>query len=501
MKTRIRTRSLSLLLIMIMIFTTVGMAGCGSTTESDADSATDSTSASAADEDDSAEAGDSDTDAAADETWTLIKDAYIFTFPLILEYATKEKMTNTVTATSTQAPVNQFIHADSLATADSADVVTPNVDTVYSQVWLDLSEDAVVIEKPAADRYCSIEVMDAYTNCVAILGTGGDTSDACTYLFTGPDYDGEVPEGMTQVSMPTNMGWIIVRTLCKGTEDLENVAAIQSAMTASTLTLYQEGGEPAEGTFDVNKNYTPLNYVLSLSPTEYFTLANDLMNENPPAEEDADVIASFAEVNVGPGLTFDSGILGAEASENWSAMLSNLTAELSEETAEFSVENGIWSFYGHPIAEFGTEYAYRALIAFGGFGANPVSMAMYLKCNTDEDGNQLSGERSYVLHFEADALPPVEEDGFWSVTVYDSETDALIGNAIDRYCINDRSELQYNEDGSLDIYLQAEEPEEDQVSNWLPVDEGPFHLMLRIYLPTNEAADGTWSAPTITMIE
>ncbi|MCD8104478.1 MAG: DUF1254 domain-containing protein [Lachnospiraceae bacterium] len=498
-----KTRIFSMLLIIVMIFATVGMAGYGSSADSTTDSATET--ASAADGEDSAAAGDSDTaadtDAETDETWELVRDAYVYTFPLVLEYATMEKMTNTVTATSVQAPVNQFIHAASLATADSTDVVTPNVDTVYSQVWLDLSEDAVVIEKPAADRYCSIEVMDAYTNCVAILGTGGDTSDACTYLFTGPDYNGEIPDGMTQVSMPTNMGWIIVRTLCEGTEDLENVAAIQSELNAYTLTLYQEGGEPAEGTYDEDKNYTPLNYVLSLSPAEYFTLANDLMNENPPAAEDANAIASFAEINVGPGLTFDAGLLGSDSSENWTSMLTSLTAELSEEAAGFIVQNGIWSFYGYPIAEFGTEYAYRALIALGGFGANPVSMAMYLKGNMDEDGNQLSGGHSYVLHFEADALPPVEEDGFWSVTVYDSETDALIDNAIDRYCINDRSELQYNEDGSLDIYLQAEEPEEDQLSNWLPVSEGTFHLMLRIYLPAEEASDGTWSAPTITMVE
>lgn len=170
-----------------------------------------------------------ETEAQTDLSWELIKDAYIYTFPLLV-HATKEKMTNTVSPTSTQAPVNQFIHAAALATAAATNVVTPNVDTVYSQVWLDLSEDAVVLEKPSTDRFVSFQVMDAYTNSVVMLGTGGDTTDAATYPFTGPSYEGEVPEGMIQISMPTNMGWIICRMVCDGTEDLENMAAIQQKM-------------------------------------------------------------------------------------------------------------------------------------------------------------------------------------------------------------------------------------------------------------------------------
>ncbi|MCC8101090.1 MAG: DUF1254 domain-containing protein [Clostridiales bacterium] len=439
--------------------------------------------------------------ATEDETWELVREAYIYSFPLVLVHATKEKMTNTVEATSTQAPVNQFIHADKLADADATDVVTPNVDTVYSQVWLDLSEDAVVIEKPATDRYCSIQVLDAYTNTVAILGTGGDTSDACTYLFTGPDYEGDIPDGMVQVSMPTNMGWLIVRTICDGEDDLENVAAIQNEMTAATLSQYETGSEPVKGTYDEDKNYVPLTYVLSLTPDEYFHLANELMAENPPSADDAEQIAAFEAIQVGPGLTFDASILGTNVSENWTNMLSGLAAELSADTAEFQIQNGTWSFYGEPIGDYGTEYEYRALIALGGLGANPVSVAMYLKTTVDSEGNRLTGDRSYVLHFDADELPQVEEDGFWSVTVYDSETDLLIDNELDRYCINDRAEVQYNEDGSLDIYIQAAATEEEDLDNWLPTGSGEFHLFLRVYLPSEDVINGNWIAPSVICLD
>lgn len=79
----------------------------------------------------------------------------------------------------------------------------------------------------------------------------------------------------------------------------------------------------------------------------------------------------------------------------------------------------------------------------------------------------------------------------------DSSNNFLIDNELDRYCINDRSEVQYNEDGSLDIYVQKEKPEEDKVSNWLPVNDGEFHLFLRIYSPTDTVLNGEWNAPTI----
>ncbi len=486
-------KAASTLLVGTTLLASMGLSACG--TSSDLTSSADDEVSS-----DEQTAETSDT-SEANTVWDTVTDAYIYAFPLVLEYATMQKMTNTVEATSTQAPANQFIHAKGLASADATDVVTPNVDTVYSQVWLDLSEDAVVIEKPATDRYCSVEVMDAYTNCVAILGTGGDTTDARTYIFTGPSYDGETPDGMTRISMPTNMGWIIVRTICDGEDDLENVYAIQNEMTASTLTLYENGGEPDTGTYDESNEYTPISYVFSLNASEYFSLANELMTDNPPADDDADIIAEIAEINVGAGLEFDADILGSDLADKWTEMLSGLTEKLGASSAEFIEENGIWSFYSSPIAEFGTEYYYRALIAVSGFGANPVSMAMYLRASADDNGGTLTGEKTYVLHFDSDELPPVEENGFWSITVYDNDSDALIANEINRYCVNDRSDVQYNEDGSLDIFLQAAATDDEDSTNWLPVGDGEFHLVLRIYLPSDEVQNGTWSAPTIECIE
>ena len=75
----------------------------------------------------------------ADAAWKLVSEAYIYAFPLVLTDATRTLSTNTDGTMPGRAPVNQFNHAQKLADASFRTVVTPNVDTVYSQAWLDLS--------------------------------------------------------------------------------------------------------------------------------------------------------------------------------------------------------------------------------------------------------------------------------------------------------------------------------------------------------------------------
>ena len=51
-------------------------------------------------------------------------------------------------------------------------------------------------------------------------------------------------------------------------------------------------------------------------------------------------------------------------------------------------------------------------------------------------------------------------------------------------------------DGSLDLWLQADAPEEARRSNWLPVLRGqPFQLTARLYWPEPAALSGAWSMP------
>ncbi len=434
-----------------------------------------------------------------EEVWTEIRKAYIYFLPLVLMDHTKTVGTNTVKAENGKAPVNQIGHGRNLATAEFKQVVTPNVDTVYSQIFYDLGEDALVLTKPATDRYNTFQIMDAWSDTVAVVGTGSDTADEQKYLLTGPGFRGQVPDGMKRIEVPTAIGWIIGRTVCNGKDDLENIYAIQDKMDARPLRCYLRDEELPSGTFDQAAEGVPIQMTLRMKPKEFFDRVNVLLENNPGYKEDKDILAGFEKLGIGAGRTFDPSILGTDIEEQWSAMLKELVPTLTQSAQKFIVKNGAFSFLGDPISRFGTEYDYRGLVAIAGFGANPVDVAVYMKAADDDIGEALSGQNAYVLHFEADQLPPVKENGFWSITAY-GDDDFLIDNPIDRYAINDRSPYKLNEDGTLDILLQADVPEGDG-SNWLPVGTGNFHLFLRIYLPEKNVQDGIWKAPTLTQLK
>ena len=433
-----------------------------------------------------------------EDVWALIREAYVYSLPLVLMDNTRIVSTNVAASEQGRAPINQMSHARSLATAGFRQVVTPNVDTLYSQVFFDLSEDAVVIHKPAAKRYLSFQVMDAWSDTVAVLGTGSDTQDEATYLLTGPGFDGEVPEGMVKIEIPTAIGWIIGRTVCFGPDDLENIYALQAEMDARPLSVWKSGGELPEGQVDPDAGGVPIRMTLGLGPKDYFERVNRLLLQNPPYPEDAELLEELSALGIGPGLSFDVSVLGENAGERWREMLGGLASSLTEASRQFIIQNGAFNFMGEPISRFGKEYDYRGLVALSGFGANPVDVAVYMKAGFDDAGEALNGKNNYVLHFEPGSLPPVMENGFWSVTAY-GDDDFLIDNPLDRYAVNDRSDFELNEDGSLDILLQAEQPE-GNVNNWLPVKEEGFHLFMRIYLPEESVQDGSWHAPGIVRV-
>ena len=173
--------------------------------------------------------------------------------------------------------------------------------------------------------------------------------------------------------------------------------------------------------------------------------------------------------------------------------------------AGFAAHNG---YLVEPVGNYGTDYDLRALVDQVGLGALPKNVAVYPVAQTDRLGAPLSGAKRYVLHFNGPANPvlpqlPIPADAFWSVTMYDS-SGFFVPNALDRWLINDRSDLHYNADGSLDIYIQPDAPSDpDQRKNWLPSPaDAPFRMVTRLYAPPADKIagilDGTaWKSGTI----
>ena len=429
----------------------------------------------------------------------LLERAYVYTLPLMLVDATYLKMTNVEEPVGSQAPANRLMHARKLANSQTKDVVTPNVDTNYSQVMMDLTDDALVLRLPHTDRFCLAQILDAWSNCIATPVATDIKGEYGFYCFTGPNFKGTVPADMTQIACPTNHVWMLLRTVCMGEDDLTNVIAIQNEMRTYLLSEYLATGAEYTGKGVVNPDYSfdaPVNYVMKMSMADYFARANELMLTNPPAAADAEWLADLKRINVGPGLTFDASIFGSKGPEMWANLVRNIIAITTPKSQQFVKPNGSWQFYGEPIAEFGTEFYYRALIAVAALAANPVSVAVYPRANVDVNGQHLNGKHSYRLHIDPENWPDTNAYGFWSITLY-GEDNFLYDNSLNRYNITDRDKWKLNDDGSLDIYI-SHEADTEHPDNWLPAPDDDFHLIFRIYNPVARIATNAWTMPVIT---
>lgn len=119
--------------------------------------------------------------------------------------------------------------------------------------------------------------------------------------------------------------------------------------------------------------------------------------------------------------------------------------------------------------------------------------AMYWRTNSDGVGHALDGKQNYIMRFPAGQLPP--NNAFWSLTMGDAKNQ-FVPNPFNRYSVSDRTGLEPNTDGSVDIYIQSTAPTGHE-SNWLPAPTGNFILWLRAYLPDAAILDHTYTVPPV----
>jgi hypothetical protein len=424
-------------------------------------------------------------------------EAYTYALPLVIMDLTMKNMTNPGGPRGAK-PINQFTHSREIFTAADKMVVRSNIDTLYSNGWLDLSIEPIVFSKPnTGDIYCSIAVFDAYTNCSFILGTGGmDNGRAAEYVFCGPDYRGATPAGMIKIPMPTNMAWVIVRTEYLALRLDEIHEDIQDNLTLVPLSKCNSGYIPPDGEHNPDYDYVPLDEIKKMDIAKFFNEFNRLSAGNPGSGADKPALDKFAKIGIGPGLGFNLSAFSPATQKKLADLPKDTIGELGEPESVLryaEIVNG-WMYMDSSIARFGTNYEYRAIIALTGLGGNPVDMAVYPSAARASDGQQLNGAKNYTITFEKNQFPPC--NAFWSITAYDHDG-FFYDNILDKYAITDRDAFAENPDGSVTIYLQHASPGGGKEANWLPVPSAAFQLTMRIYLPKPEVIDGNWKPPVV----
>ena len=322
---------------------------------------------------------------------------------------------------------------------------------------------------------------------------------AQTFLITGPNWKGRIPEGLKEIKSPTKLVWLLGRTYCTGTpEDYKAVWALQDQYKFVPLSSYGKPYTPPEGKVDakVDMKTTPREQVNLLDAGAYFKLLATLLKDNPPAVEDAPLIAKLAKVGFVPGKDFDIATLDPAVVKGLERGHKAGLEQIGVEIKHMGKKVNGWqiTFTG----DYGTKYLFRAAIAYAGLGANLAKDAVYPTTVMDGNGKQLNGAKKYEITFPKGNLPPVK--GFWSLTMYNAEY-FFVANTLNRYTLSQRDKLQANPDGSVTLFLQKDSPGKDKEANWLPAPEGDFVLMLRLYWPTESVLDGKWSPPVVKRVK
>jgi hypothetical protein len=431
----------------------------------------------------------------------IATEAYVFGYPLVLMEVTKKVLTNTPKVAEKAAPPNQFCHVRVFRGPEDKEVVRPNVDTLYSSAWLDLSREPVILHLPEVKkRYYLMQLMDAWTNVFASLGTRTAGEHAGNFAIVGPGWHGALPPKVKKIQSPTNTVWILGRTLTRGPADYAAVHAIQAQYTLTPLSAWGKKYSPPAGKIDpsVDMMTPPVKQVAKMTAATFFPTLAQGMKTNPPAAADAQVLKKFAALGLVPGQDFNLAKLPPAVAQALEAGVKRGQERIAAKALKIGVIKNGWQIPQPPMGSYGTDYIQRAAIAFFGLGANLREDAVYPTAYTDQDGQPLTGKHRYVLHFDKEQLPPVK--AFWSLTMYDQDS-FLVANPIGRYGLRDRDPLKYNADGSLDLYLQHQSPSPEKEANWLPAPADAFNVTLRLYWPKQAVLDGAWTPPPIKRVE
>lgn len=433
------------------------------------------------------------------EALEIAIEGYHYFYSLVSMEVTRRVATNVEPGkVPAMGPMNQFAHMRAYPTADFRAVVRPNFDTLYSSAWLDLTQEPMVVSAPdTGGRYYLLPMLDMWSDVFASPGKRTSGTGAASWAVVPPGWAGTLPAGVQRIDAPTRHVWIVGRTQTNGPADYAAVHKVQDGYTITPLSRWGAPAVPPKVVIDpsVDMKTPPLEQVNAMKGQDYFRLAAELLQRNPPHLTDWSIIARLRRLGIEAGRPLDPaaldpvvrGALDRAATEGLAAMVAKVPTLAR-------VVNG-WQLNTDTMGVYGNHYLKRAIVAMVGLGANQPEDAVYPMLAADAEGKPLRGEQAYVLHFAKDELPPT--GAFWSVTMYDVDG-FQVANPLQRFAIGDRDALTFGPDGSLDLYIQHASPGKERESNWLPAPaSGVLGVTMRIYAPKASALDGRWAPPAV----
>ncbi len=448
--------------------------------------------------------------AAPEDASTIAEEAYLYGFPMIVGYQVMHGFFIDRSSGQFKAPINQIHNEARVFTPADTGVSTPNSDTPYSMVMLDLRAEPMVLCMPEIEktRYYDVQLVDLYTDNFGYLGSRATGNGAGCYLVSGPDWKGAAPSGIAKsFRSETQFGLAIYRTQLFDAADMANVKKVQAGYRVQPLSAF--AGQPAPPAapavdwpaFDheaLGAGFAPaLDFLLQFCPAVGTAAVEAPMRER------------FARIGIGPKATVRPADLSPATKEAIAGAVKAAAAKIEKTAASIGKDVNGWRI-GAAAGDrefYGGNWALRAAAAKLGIYGNSEAEAVYPYTRHDANGIVLDGSRhAYQLKFAPGQLPPV--NAFWSITMYDGRSQLLIENPIRRYLINSPMlpQLTKNADGSLTVYVQKDSPGKPRESNWLPAPDGPMFVVMRLYWPKTEkpsiypVGDGSWKPPALVPV-
>jgi hypothetical protein len=441
------------------------------------------------------------------EAKDIAEEGFIYGLPLVMFYAVTQEFAVDRNSGQFKAPFNEINNQNRVATPADTAVITPNSDTPYSILWLDLRAEPMVISVPTIekDRYYSVQLIDGNTYNFGYIGTRATGTEAGDYLVVGPDWKGGTPTGIRQVFQSTTpFPLALIRTQLFNPDDMPNVEKIQSGYKSQPLSAFLKQPAPPAA--------PKIEFVPATTAgikDNFFQYLDAALQYVPETPRDKAIRAKLAKIGIGPGKTFAFNDLSLEHKAAILVAMKQGDDKVDKWLASGNKDINGWnvgSFFGDE-AFYNGDWVMRAGAAKGGLLGNDAVEAMYPYTRTDATGEPLDGSKHrYTITFPPGQLPPV--NAFWSVTMYDGRSQFLVKNPIDRYLINSpmMSAMTKDADGSLTLYIQKDSPGADKEANWLPAPDDTIYLVMRLYWPKPAppsilpAGEGTWRPPGVKRV-
>ena len=425
------------------------------------------------------------------EARSIAKDAYLFSYPLVMYYRTMYLQAIDKDSPSYSGGFGDWLHLGTSSPKDT-DIVTPNNDSPYSYAWVDLRAEPWVLTMPKIEdkRFYTSQWNDLWGFVLDNPGSVEDGNEGTSVLLASPKWKGELPKGVKRVIKgDTDFLGTLTRTQLMEPKDLPNVQRIQKEYELQPLSAFLgKTAPPAAPAIEWKAWKEGVE-----TTEEFWSYVNFLLPHTTPNPEDKPILDRMAKLGLVAGQVWNPASLDKEVREAIAAGIKDALADVQKASAG-EVDPG--SFF-RSRADLNKNYFARTMGVFMGIFGNVSKVSVYFSVGADKQGELFDGSKhSYEITFTADQIPPAKN--FWSFTMYKLPQRWLVENPISRYSIGSPTPgLKTAEGGSITLYFSAKSPGKEKESNWLPAPDGPFWMVLRTYGPSETILDKTWEVPSV----